>query len=123
MRERNGERSCRFSFPKDAAEETTINPRKGHPDHRRRCRHPIDRHGRVLDDRWVSTYSPYLLLKYKAHLNVEVYFNDNVVKYIIKYINKGQDSATMALQDGDEIGAYQRIVYIGPHDAMWRIDA
>lgn len=35
---RNGERRCRFSFPKERREEIAIDSRKGYPLYRRRCR-------------------------------------------------------------------------------------
>lgn len=70
-----------------------------------------------MNDTWASTYSPYLLRKpflhdlsqnkslYKrlscTHINVEVCSNNNVVEYVIKYVNKGQDLATMGVVDGD----------------------
>ena len=40
--------------------------------------------GRVLDNRWVVPYSPYLLLKYGSHINVEVCVSVESVKYLYK---------------------------------------
>jgi hypothetical protein len=34
-----------------------------------------DRTGRIVTDSWVVPHSPYLLLKYHCHINVEVWFS------------------------------------------------
>lgn len=120
---KDGKYRCRFAFPRQQCNLTSLDPRSGYPIYRRRCLHQTVKKNRPLSDQWVATYSPFLLLKYRAHINVEVCSNDSIVKYIIKYINKGQDMATLGVTDGDEIGAYQNSLYIGPHDAFWRIMA
>ncbi len=63
---------CRRHFPKDMAPATVIIG-DGFPKYRRRGLHTItDRSGRIVTDNWVVPHSPYLLLKYQCHLNVEV---------------------------------------------------
>ncbi len=48
-----------------------------------------------LDDSWVVPYNPYLLLKYRTHINVEIVTNANLVKYLCKYVFKGQSKVMM----------------------------
>ena len=44
-------------------------------------------------------YSSFLLLQYNAHINIEVCKSVQAIKYIYKYIYKGKDHATLALQN------------------------
>jgi hypothetical protein len=48
----------------------------------------------VLDDKWVVPYNPYLTKKYKCHINVEICSTLTSVKYLYKYVFKGQDRAS-----------------------------
>ncbi|GBM94271.1 hypothetical protein AVEN_61226-1 [Araneus ventricosus] len=51
---------------------------------------------REMDNRFVVPYNPYLLLKYNAHISVEVSTSLRAVKYIYK----GLDCANMVLSAG-----------------------
>ena len=44
-------------------------------------------------NRWVVPYNPYLLLKYNAHINVEICCTVSAVKYLYKYVYNGHDRA------------------------------
>ena len=50
----------------------------------------------IITNEWVVPYNPALLLKYKSHMNLEVVNNVLTVKYIFKYITKGQDHLNVA---------------------------
>ena len=48
-----------------------------------------------VDNTRVAPYNPFLLLKYRTHINVEVVASISAVKYLYKYVYKGPDR-TMA---------------------------
>jgi len=70
-------------------------------------------------------YNRYLLLKYNAHINVEICTSVKSVKCIYKYIYKGYEACTVALQgqrvDYDEIQAFINARYVGSVEAARRI--
>lgn len=68
---------CRFHYPKPFTPVTTANE-DGYPSYRRRAPGPMD-DGRTADkdgisynNQFVVPYNPWLLLKYRSHINVEV---------------------------------------------------
>lgn len=50
----------------------------------------FDRDGVTMRNEWVVPYSPYLLKRFKCHINVEKCNNLNAVKYLYKYVYKGK---------------------------------
>jgi hypothetical protein len=65
-----------------------------------------------------------LLLKYNAHINVEICSTVSAVKYLYKYCYKGHDRATFTLNDdqkNDEIAKFLDSRYISASEAIWRI--
>ena len=101
---------------------------KGYPIYR--CRQGIKtiRRGVIIDNRSVVPYSPYLLLKYNCHINIEVCTSLQVIKYIYKYIFKGFDCANISITtEGqpelryNEITNYINARYVSASEAMWRL--
>jgi len=125
-----GVTTCHKGYPRDFLEETSI-PENGYPLYRRRNTgrsFTIPVRGTVgtvevrIDNRRVVPYSPYLSLRYNAHINVEVCGSVQAVKYIHKYIYKGGDRATVRVDsEQDEIKRYLHGRYIGPTEAVWRL--
>ena len=75
-----------------------------------------------LNNRYIVLYNLYLSAKYYAYINVEVYASIKAVKYINKYIYKGNDRITVQLLDNNnEINKYLYGRYIGPTEAVWRL--
>ncbi|POS81943.1 hypothetical protein EPUL_005920, partial [Erysiphe pulchra] len=76
----------------------------------------------TFDNRWVVPFNPYLTKKYSAHINVEVAHGIQAIKYLAKYVYKGSDRASLALQgEYDEIALTLQGRYIGPVQAIWRL--
>ncbi|KAL4287192.1 hypothetical protein AHAS_Ahas19G0161600 [Arachis hypogaea] len=49
-----------------------------------------------VDNSFIVPYSPSLLLKYAYHINVEYTFQTLAIKYLFKYLHKGNDRVTTA---------------------------
>ena len=102
---------CSKHFPKDLQEETSVDEDNGRF---------VEKNGVKLDNRFVVPYNKTLLLKYGAHINVEWCNQHKSIKYLFKYINKGNDRITAAISQGtedscdnvDEIKAYYDCRYI-----------
>ena len=81
---------------------------------------------RQVNNKWIVPYNPWLLLKYRTHLNVEAVTGSEAVKYLYKYIYKGSDHASAAVRavlrdDPDEVSRYERLRAIGSAEAFWRM--
>lgn len=120
---------CQKRFPKAFTPETIVSE-DGYPQYRRRdngqtfaVRKPGAPDQQIVrDNRWVVPYNPYLLQKYRSHINVEVCATVSAVKYIHKYVYKGTDRTTLAVAaTEDEIARYVQGRYIGPTEAFWRL--
>ena len=79
----------------------------------------------------VVPYNFYLLKKYKGHINIEVCSTLMSVKYLYKYLTKGNDTATFRVVTSDnvnqtqlnydEIEQFIHTRYITPPEAVWMI--
>ncbi|OWY99580.1 Helitron helicase [Phytophthora megakarya] len=62
---------------------------------------PIQPRSRIefvrVDNRWFVPYNYYLYQKYDYHVNVETCVTVQSIKYLYKYVYKGQDCATVVL--------------------------
>ena len=123
--EKTGQKTCSKGFPKPFCDSTFVNE-DNFAQYRRRDNRKFTKrvNGRdvELDNSWIVPYSPFLLKTFDAHINVEVCASVHSVKYIHKYIYKGQDRVTVDLhQENDELHKYLISRYIGPQQAAWRI--
>ena len=118
---------CSKGFPKDFADCTSFDDDTGRVTYRRRdTGRQVDKNGTTLDNRYVVPYNPYLLLKYRSHINTEACMSVRSIKYLFKYLHKGYDSAyvekTVGSRDQvDEIREYVDCRYLSAMEAMWRI--
>ena len=120
---------CSKQFPKPY-QDTTVMQENGYPFYKRRMHR---RTHTILDRRfpgnqyeitnqWVVPYNPYLSRRYNAHINVEFCGSVKVIKYIHKYVYKGSDQATVALNmQNDKVARHLQGRYIGPTEAVWRL--
>jgi hypothetical protein len=111
--------NCRHGFPK-ALMSTTTKDDNGYTLYRRRNLHQISLNERTIGDEWVVPYSPYLLLKFNAHINVELCAGEGSMKYLYKYLHKGPDMAIMEFEN-DEIRQYISGRYISASESIWRL--
>ena len=98
-----------------------------------------DAQKRAVSNAWVVQYNPYFLLRYNAHINVEICSSVKSVKYIFKYIHKGHDRAVVILNEKgvpasgeaqcqsvftvDEIKTHVDTRYVCAPESLWRIYA
>ncbi|XP_070027510.1 uncharacterized protein [Nicotiana sylvestris] len=128
-------RACKMvnaqsTFQKKFVSSTTIDE-DGYPIYRRRDDgRTAKRIGIELDNRYVVPHNRFLLLKYGAHINVEWCNQSRSIKYLFKYVNKGNDRVTAAFSQSvnnedsrvvDEINMYCDCRYLSPCEAAWRI--
>ena len=126
------ERKCSKNFPKALVENTVLS-QQNYPQYKRRSPedggniHQVNRGTAAnpnvfhVDNSWVVPYNPFLSLRYKAHINVEVVYSTKCVKYLYKYLTKGQDRIVMELDANNEVEQYQNARYISASEAYWRI--
>jgi ATP-dependent DNA helicase PIF1 len=120
---------CSKGYPKEFSNETIENV-NGFPQYRRRqitatqftkpyriTGNPNYQH--VFTNRDVVPYNSYLLLKYNAHINVEICSTIKSVKYLYKYVYKGHDRANVLITD--EIENYLECRYLCAQEACWRL--
>lgn len=89
---------CSKMYHKVFVAETQINS-DGYPLYRRRDDGRVVVKGlHVLDNRSVVLYNPYLCKVINCHINVEIRFSIQSVKYLYKYVNKGHNRIQRELQ-------------------------
>lgn len=120
--------SCQKRFPKDFSPLTVVHE-DSYPQYRRRNTRTFTTPkpgcpGQLVvrNNRWVVPYNPFLLQKYRCHINVEICATVQAVKYMNKYVYKGADRTTVEVSaTDDEIKRFVQGRYIGPPEAFWRI--
>ena len=83
----NDKKECSKGFPKPFQQETEISGESYVKTRRRDTGTSVNVHGTEIDNRFVVSYSPYLLMRYQAHINVECTTGFNAIKYIYKVCN------------------------------------
>ncbi|XP_057730233.1 uncharacterized protein LOC130945543 [Arachis stenosperma] len=122
---------CSKFYPKQFVNETYFD-QEGYPIYKR-CDLGVTykTYGVEVDNRFVVPYNPLLLMKYRAHINLEFCNKSNVIKYLFKYVNKGPDRITATLSNSnignqhshaiDEIREYFDCRYLSPCESIWRL--
>ena len=114
---------CSKRFPKEYVEETYAGS-DGYPHYRRRNTGLYVHNSRVpLDNKYVVPYNPYLLMKYNAHIKVEICSSIVSCKYFYKYVYKGPNMASLGVEvaeKGDEIKKCVNLCFITDSECAWR---
>jgi hypothetical protein len=109
---------CVRGYPKDMCRETIIIP-DGYPRYRRRGHFTAtSSDGRILTDNWVVPHNRYLLLRYRAHCNVEICAHFRCFKYVYKYTFKAPDHTAITI---DEIQAHLAGRLLSASEAVYRL--
>ena len=126
---------CTKGFPKEFREETQLG-QDAYPKYRRSN---VESGGQsvtinkvangkqiqvTIDNRWVVPYNPFLLRQMNCHTNVEMCTSVKSIKYVLKYVHKGNDQAVYSLENlegPDEIQQFQEARYVGSTEAAYRI--
>ncbi|XP_065315372.1 uncharacterized protein LOC135924248 [Gordionus sp. m RMFG-2023] len=117
---------CTKKFPKDFQMETRPNI-DGYPYYKRRDNGITILSGKPMDNRYVIPYNRYLMLKFNAHINVEICTSIKSVKYIFKYIYKGYDCTNVDINVASNINIHAKIKshlnarYVSACESMWRL--
>ena len=119
---RNGE--CKNEYPKPVREATEITHNHFAFYRRRPTGRSVVVRGVPLDNCWVVPYNP-TLMRLDCHVNVECINSVQSLKYLFKYLMKGQDRSTIAVQGVDdhidEIAEFREARYICPSEATMHI--
>jgi len=117
-------KKCTKNFPKPFRDQTSISEDSYAVLRRRDTGRTFEHNGKQIDNRWVVAYNPYLLWKYRCHINIECVASIKAIKYIYKYIYKGHDRITMEFRHcQDEVKQYLDARYIAQCEGDWRIKA
>ncbi|XP_057734424.1 uncharacterized protein LOC130949818 [Arachis stenosperma] len=122
---------CSKYFPKQFRQRTVVDE-AGFPKY---CRpkngRTIIKKGATLDNSFIVPYNPTLLLRYGCHINVEHTCQTSAIKYLFKYVHKGNDRVTASFYQTsvngnappivDEINNYYDCRYISACEAAWRL--
>ncbi|KAH9703708.1 helitron like n domain-containing protein [Citrus sinensis] len=118
---------CTKHFPKKFNDQTTVDTNGFIVYKRRNTGIHVEKKGVFLDNRYVVPYHRNLIVKFDAHINIEICNYSRSVKYLFKYVHKGSDRTTATMesidttQEMDEIKTYLDYRYISATEACWRI--
>ena len=112
---------CSKGYPKSYTESTMMDgsgyPHYYRPDDGR----AYEVNGKMVDNRWIVPFPPFLLALFNCHLNMEVAVSLASFKYISKYIQKGPDRGLLEIDLKNEVKRWRDGRYISAPDAAWRI--
>ncbi|CAN1187167.1 ATP-dependent DNA helicase PIF1, partial [Linum perenne] len=114
---------CKKKFPKTFCSETTYDD-NGYVTYKRRDTGiVVDRSGVLLDNRFVVPYNRSLLVKYQAHMNIELCHKGRLIKYLFKYVTKGPDRSSVVADSvtSDEVSQYLDCRSISCYEAVWHL--
>ncbi|CAN1254543.1 ATP-dependent DNA helicase PIF1 [Linum perenne] len=114
---------CKKKFPKAFCHATTYDD-NGYATYKRRDTGIlVDRSAVMLDNRYVVPYNRSLLVKYQAHMNIELCHKGRLIKYLFKYVTKGPDRSSVVADSltSDEVSQYLDCRSISCYEAIWHL--
>ncbi|XP_026419934.1 uncharacterized protein LOC113315906 [Papaver somniferum] len=91
-------KKCTKKFPKKYSNKTYVDDTGFVIYKRRRADWGLEKDGIKLDAGWVVSYNLDLIMRYDAHINVEICnCRGMTIKYLFKYIHKGKDMITASV--------------------------
>ena len=137
-----GKLKCKRCYPKDFCSATKFSESK-YPNYKRRspenggnfrmvnCKWNGQKHEFRQDNQWTVPYNPWLSMRYKTAINVEVVSSVYCVFYLYKYVFKGPDMLRIALSqktkgadkkfDIDEPAIWKNCRYMAAAESFWRL--
>ncbi|MBW0564551.1 hypothetical protein O181_104266 [Austropuccinia psidii MF-1] len=110
-----GRFGCKYGYPKSFVEQTSFR-HDAYPAYHQRDGLTFETNGRTYTNKDVVPYPEYLSMKYECHLNVEIPYGIKELKYLYKYICKGEDRTCLNLEVNDETKELLDGRYIGPSE-------
>ncbi|XP_072087119.1 uncharacterized protein [Arachis hypogaea] len=123
--------SCSKFSPKEFRQRALIDE-AGFPKYRRTDNgRTVKKKECILNNKFIIAYNPELLLNFGCHINVKYTCQKSSIKYLFKYVHKGNDHTTTTLyntsdpseatQVVDKIRNYYDCRYISACEAVWFI--
>lgn len=118
---------CKKHFPKKFFNQTSVDNDRYLMYRQRNNGAFVEKKGIKLDNYFAVPYNRNLLVKFDAHINIEICNQHRSIKYLFKYVNKGSDIMIVSmkiennsqqnnqykiLQEKDEIKAYLDCKYV-----------
>ncbi len=114
---------CKSCFPRPCG--ITRRVENGFIELKRRVGGQI-RPGWTAGDEFIVPYNPWMLFKYRTHINVEIAAKVSVIAYLYKYLFKGGDRARYEVRKTaddveivDEIADWKQGMYTSASEASW----
>ncbi|XP_071723351.1 uncharacterized protein [Rutidosis leptorrhynchoides] len=98
---------CSKGFPKDYCNSTATD-HNGMFLYRRRNTKVHSPKGIILDNRYVVSFNQDLVVKYQAHINIQICTHGKLMKYLFKYLHKGPDRAKVIIERNKKNGNSSR---------------
>ncbi|MBW0478347.1 hypothetical protein O181_018062 [Austropuccinia psidii MF-1] len=110
----------KWGYPKPYAAETSIS-NDAYPVYRRHQGSSFTSGSHIYTNQDVIHYNKYLSLRYQCHINFEIPYGIKALKYLYKYICKGEDKSALNLEVDDETTSFVNGHYIGPSEGNYHL--